>query len=465
MKLPSSLLRGCRRTCGVLALGLAAGARSAEPMPAAPAAEFWNNPEFVRRFTGSYGIHSEIEPKFATPEEQTLFQQLVPLMRDKPKEAAAQLAAKITPSSSALLDFTLGSLLFQDGDLAGAVARYEAAIAKFPDFRRAHRNLGLAQAREGRFEEALPALTRTVELGGGDGIVYGLLGYCHLSLEHHVSAEIAYRNAILFAPETADWRLGLVKSLVAQERFREAADLLEELIRRSPGNDTLWALQAGVYVQMDQPVKAAVNYEMLRRMGRATPAQLMLLGDLYMTQESPSLALPVYLEGTSAGPGKNLSRSIRAAEILVGRGAWEEARALFGRIREAGGAALTEEEQLRLLKLEARVALASGDAEAAVPVLEQVVTRNPLDGEALLLLGDHYARNEQPEKAAFRFELAAKLEGFEPDAYLKHAQMLVRQRKYDAALDLLRKAQKLKPRDNVQRYLEAVERVARGAVR
>ncbi len=461
MKPPAFSLRA-RLLAGLL---LAVGGWLPAARSAAPDAGFWDSPEFARRFTGSYGIHSEIEPKFATPEEQALFQQLVPLMRDNPKEAVSRLTAAITPSSSALLEFTLGSLLFQEGDVAGAVARYEGAIARFPDFRRAHRNLGLALAREGRFAEALPALTRTIELGGGDGVVYGLLGYCHLSLEHSLSAEVAYRNAILFAPDNADWSLGLVKALVAQERFREAAGLLEELLQRNPANDSLWALQAGVYVQMDEPVKAAVNYEVLRRMGRATGAQLMLLGDLYMTRESPELALAAYLEGTSAESAGNVTRSLRAAEILVGRGAWEEARALFGRIREVAGEGLAEEEQLRLLKLEARVALASGDAAGAVPVLEQVVSRNPLDGEALLLLGDHHARNDEPAKAAFRFDLAAKIEGFEADAWLKHAQMLVRQRKYDGALELLRKAQKLKPRDNVQRYLEAVERVSRGATR
>jgi hypothetical protein len=39
--------------------------------------------------------------------------------------------------------------------------------------------------------------------------------------------------------------------------------------------------------------------------------------------------------------------------------------------------------------------------------------------------------------------------------------MLVQSQKYPQAIELLRKAQKVRPRDNVQRYLEKMEQIAR----
>ena len=87
-------------------------------------------------------------------------------------------------------------------------------------------------------------------------------------------------------------------------------------------------------------------------------------------------------------------------------------------------------------------------------VLEEVTQRNPLDAEAPDTAGDYYAKNGQPEKAQFRYETAGKISGFEADALVKQAQLLVSNRKYDGALELLRKAQKVRSRDNVQRYLE-----------
>jgi tetratricopeptide (TPR) repeat protein len=126
-----------------------------------------------------------------------------------------------------------------------------------------------------------------------------------------------------------------------------------------------------------------------------------------------------------------------------------------------GGTPLAGEDELKLLKLESKVAMSTGQGEKAAQTLEQIVQKNPLDGEALLLVGDYYARNGQPEKAEFRFDTAAKLEGFEADAFVKRAQLLVQSQKYLQAAELLRKAQKAKPRDNVQRYLEKVEQLAR----
>jgi tetratricopeptide (TPR) repeat protein len=199
---------------------------------------------------------------------------------------------------------------------------------------------------------------------------------------------------------------------------------------------------------------------MLRRLGKATPQSLFLLGDLYMSQESRELALNAYLDALEKDAGQNPAKALRPAQILVSRGAWDEARKLFAKIRGAGSALMGEDE-LKLLKLESKVAMSTGAGEEAIKVLEQIIQRNPLDGEALLLAGDYYAKNDQKEKAEFRYDTASKLEGFEADAFVKHAQLLVQSQKYPQAAELLRKAQKLKPRDNVQRYLEKVEQIAR----
>ena len=236
--------------------------------------------------------------------------------------------------------------------------------------------------------------------------------------------------------------------------------MLDELIQQYPERDNLWTLQANVYTQKDLPDQAALCLEMLRRLGRATPSSLFLLGDLYMVQESPELALGAYLEALEQDGGQNPAKALRPAQILVSRGAWDEARSLFREIRERGIAPSSDDE-LKLLKLESKVAMSTGAGDEAIQVLEQIILRNPLDGEALLLAGDYYAKAGQLEKAEFRYDTASKLEGFEVDAFVKHAQLLVQTRKFPQAAELLRKAQKVKPRDNVQRYLDKVEQIAR----
>ncbi|MCU0770634.1 MAG: tetratricopeptide repeat protein [Verrucomicrobia bacterium] len=431
------------------------------PVPAGhELASLWNDPEFTRRLLGSYGFASEVEPRM-TPEEQATYRdKVVPLLREDQQKARETLESLAQPGASAVFDFTLGNIYFQAEDLTNAVTHFQAAIAKFPDYRRAHKNLGFALVRSGQYAAAIKPLVSTVELDGGDGKVFGLLGFAYASLGRHVSAEAAYRQALVFEPENLDFKLGLVKSAVSTANYDYALALLDELIREYPERENLWSLQANLYIQKEQPAKAIISLEMLRRAGKATPPSLYLLGDLHMSQDAPDLALAAYLDALNLDNGQNPTRALRAAQILVSRNAFDQASQLFVKIRQAP-TALSDPDELKLLKLESKVAMSSGAGEKAIETLEQIVQKDPLDGEALLLAGDYYARNGQKEKAELRYQTASAIQGFEADAYVKHAQLLVQSQKYAPAAELLRKAQKVKPRDNVQRYLDKVDQLAK----
>jgi tetratricopeptide (TPR) repeat protein len=304
-----------------------------------------------------------------------------------------------------------------------------------------------------------------VSLGEGDGLTLGLLGYCLLNQENYLSAQVAYQQAVLVDPGNLDWRLGLIKCFIALGTHAPAINLLDELIAQYPDREQLWSLQANVFVQLEQPQKAIVNLEAIRRLNKANLQNLGLLGDLYMAQDAKDLALPIYLEAMEKEKGQNPARAFRATEILASRGAWDEANTMMAKIREIYGVGLSPEDELRSLRLEARIAMGREEGRKAITLLEQITERNPTDGEALLLAGDYYARNGEPERAEIRYESAAKVEGYSADAWVKHAQLLVQQRKYPEAVELLRRAQKLQPRDNIQDFLERVQVAAQRAGR
>lgn len=429
------------------------------PLPSGhPLAGIWNEPDFVRRLLGSYGFLSEAEPRM-TAEEQALFRdRIVPLLQEDPLKAVAPLEAAIQPSASAVFEYTLGTVYFQNEQFEQAVRYYEQALAKFPDYRRAQRNLALALVRDGRYSEAIRPLARTLALGGWDGRILGLLGFAYLNENRFASAAGAYGQATIFEPDNVDYKLGLVKAWIGLSQYDAAVAMLDELIQQFPDRESLWSLQANVYIQQERAEAAIVNLEILRQLGRADVVQLALLGDLYLMREHADLALDAYLEAVGMGGPATASRGLRAAGILVNRGAWDPARTLMTAMRAAGE--LEGPDALALLKLEARVAVGTGNVEEGLGILEEIARRNPLDGEALLLAGDVLARNGEAEKAAFRYETASRLEGFEADALLKHAQLKVQQQKYAEAVEMLRRAQRIRPRDNVARYLERVEQVA-----
>ena len=85
----------------------------------------------------------------------------------------------------------LGNLLFQKGELDEAAIYYRAATFKYPDFRRAHEQLGYVKFRQGNFPEALGSLSQVIQLGGNKPQTYGLLGFSYLQTEQFVSAESA----------------------------------------------------------------------------------------------------------------------------------------------------------------------------------------------------------------------------------------------------------------------------------
>jgi len=424
---------------------------------------FWNSPQFQRQFLASYGVRSNVEPRFENPEEQIFYSQLGDTIRDNPQQAIEKITQQLNASSSAILSYTLGSLHFQEGQHQEAIKHYEVALSQFPDYLRAHKNLGIALIREERFGDSITHLIETINLGGADGTVYGLLGNAYLNLEKYASARLAYQNATLLDAENPLWELGIIKCAIATERYQEAVSLLDGVLSKQPDNAALWALQGNVYLQMEEADKAAVNFEILRKSGKATLQHLMLLGDIYMLSESIDLALAVYLEAIDQDGKGDIRRSLNAARILLNQGAWEPASAMFTKIRQAHESTLSEQETFQLLKMESQVAIANGKGQEALSVLEQIIEKNPLDAEALLLAGDFYMQAEDFEKALFRFEMVARIPGSESDGWIKQATVLVKQQQYTKAIELLEKAQKSNPRDNIQKFLDSVKRVANAA--
>ncbi|NLH42204.1 MAG: tetratricopeptide repeat protein [Planctomycetes bacterium] len=423
--------------------------------------QIWRSPEFQKRFTESFLAETEIEPTVTQPEREKMLKVLELISADKLDEAARMLQKETKEGSSAVYDFTLANIHFRKEQLDEAAAAYLRAVNKYDKFLRAWKNLGLIYVRTAQFEKAIPALTKVIELGGGDKYTYGMLGFAYSSTENHLCAESAFRQAILLDPATLDWKMGLARSLFKQQCYAEAAALCDSLITNDPNRADLWLLQANAYIGLNQPMKAAVNYELVDRLGKSTVDSLNMLGDIYVNQELFGIAVVSYIRALEQDPKRSVERAIRAAKVLAARGALDETRRLVERIEALQGIDLSKADQRDLLMLRVRIAVAEHAGEAEIKLLEELVALDPLDGESLILLGQYCARSGDTEKAVFYYERAESLEKHEADAKIRHAQLLVGQGKYGEALPLLRRAQDLKPRDDVQKYLEQVERVAK----
>lgn len=424
-------------------------------------ASIWADPTFKRQFVGSYGVNAEVEPRLL-PDEVASLEKVRPFMGTDLAKAETMLKEIVKPQSSATLDFTLAGVQFQQDRMADALANYRSAVAKFPSFRRAWRNIGLINVRTGDYAAAIPAFTKMIELGGGDAFSYGLLGVAYAAKEDYQAAEAAYRSALLLQPDNTEWRFGLTRCVFKQEKFEDAAALLDVLIERYPDNAQFWLLQAHTRLGLKQSLKAAENLEVVDQLGKSTVDTLHTLGDIYVTENLPDLAVSAYVRAIRIDPAQSASRPIRSAEALAGRGAFEQSRLVAKEIHSVFEKTMPDGDRRRLLKVEAKLSMAEGaGGDETVLLLEEIVKLDPLDGEALMLLGQHYEKKSEPDRAIFYYERAASVDAFEAEAKVRHAKVLVGLNRHTDAVPLLRRAQEIKPRDNVARYLEQVERLAK----
>ncbi|QDU66093.1 tetratricopeptide repeat protein [Engelhardtia mirabilis] len=421
----------------------------------------WTDPKFQRRFTESYMAQTEVEPRLTELERETMQEFLDLMSADKVDQAATLMREQRGDASSAVFDFSLANIHFQADELNQAASAYEAAVEKFPKFLRAWKNLGLVRARQSEFSHAAAAFTEVLELGGGDATTYGLLGIARMNLGQDMAAESAFRMATMLDPVTPDWRMGLARCFFNQKRFAEAVSLTESMIAEDPDRAELWLLQANAFIGQGDAGHAAENYELVDRLGGSTVGSLTTLGDIYVNEKLFDMAADAYARALDMDLSGELARPMRAAGILAARGALEPTRELIGRIEWRFGDALDDAGRVELLKLKARLSLIEGAGDEEAAILEQVVALDPFDGDALLLLGDHARRNDDPQKAIYYYERASNLEEFEAEAKVRHAQVLVDSGDYAPALRLLERAQTLRPLSSVQDYLERVDRVAK----
>lgn len=446
----------------LLVLGLALNATSllAQRSAKNPGAELWNDPEFVKSFIGSYAFLIGYEPKISDEEKEAL-RALVELIKASPQAAITQLRPQVKTSSSAAFDFILANLYFQEGKLQEAEQFYKTAVKKYPNFRRAYKNLGLVQVQAGNFKDAIPSIAKALELGEVDGRAYGLLAYGYLTEGKYYPAEAAYRQAILIQPDQKDWKIGLARCLLETERYNEAISLFDTLLQDEPDNSDFWLLQSNAFIGNEQSLRAAQNLEIVRRMGKAELSTLTLLGDIYMNNTIPDLALDAYLSAVEMAQPQDVDALLRATNILTRSTNFEQAANLISDIRKNEALTLSPEQDLELLNQEAKIARAEGNDDAAVVILNKIVERDALNGEAIIELANYYADKDMLPEAINRYEQAAKINTYERQALIAHGQTLVRNAKYRDALPLLKRALQLKAEQNLEDYTARVERAAK----
>lgn len=419
----------------------------------------WDNPQFVDRFLGTYGVDSKREPQITQEESEVLNQVVAAAKQDDFSGALVliQESIKKMDDYSPAFDFISANLNFQQGNLDAAEAAYKKAIDRFPEFRRAYENLGRLSLQRGKYEDAVKYITAAMELGSTSSDLYGLLGFCYLNAGNPLSALDAYRLASALDPDNKDWKVGKAQALLMTEQFASAAALFSELLDVDPENERYLTALSNCYLGLGDHVASSRVLEVLRRMGKADGNALRLLGDIYLNENMPDLALGPYLEARKGKKPIDLKTQVRIAGILANRDGVNEAAGLVASI-EADSPDMSDQLKLDFLLVKASISQSRGDMDTAQTILEEILKLDPVYGPGLLQLGRMNYDKGEFEEAIFYFERATTIKAIEEEALIAIARTHVALRNYDDAARYLRRSVALNPNENVRNYLDAVVR-------
>lgn len=150
----------------------------------------------------------------------------------------------------------LGTARKRHGDLPGALLALTRAAELEPDDARAHANVALVLRELGRPEQAREALDRAVAALGGDPQRQRFVASLLLDAGEAAQAESAFRAILEENPADLLALEGLGRALALLGRWKDAQDVLEQVLPQRPEAVESWALAGEAALRAGDPQRA-----------------------------------------------------------------------------------------------------------------------------------------------------------------------------------------------------------------
>ena len=172
------------------------------------------------------------------------------------------------------------------GAAAEALQQFRRARALNPQQGNAYLEIGGLLCQERQYGAAVKHLLRALEYGAAAAQANASLGYAYEQLGHRQLAEQFYREALVLAPKAAELRLRLADLLEAQDRWREAADVL----------------QAALTLTTDRANEAFLKARVALLRQPQSPETYLALADLYISNGDIPKGLAAYRKAAPLDP-------------------------------------------------------------------------------------------------------------------------------------------------------------------
>ncbi len=320
-------------------------------------------------------------------------------------------------------EFQRSAALFSMGKLAEAkasLARVNALLAEYPVsdqlkqiFVRVQISFGEIALAESKFDDAEKAFRKALELNpqsnSQNGRAHSGLAEVFYSANKFPEAIAAAKAAIAAGDDRPAIFALLGVTLTVTNKFDEALPALDEALKREPKNASALLYRAEIFIAKNKPAEAAADLR-------------------------SALAIE-----------PNTRTKLRLASLLAQSKQFEAAIALFQEVVNAEPA-----------NAEARTALTatlidSGKAEAAVAELEQLIKAEPNRAVLRAQLAE-LLLPKNAEKALEQYRAAAELDPKNANHHVGVASALVKLRKFQEAVDVLKPVLAANPKGDVEYF-------------
>jgi tetratricopeptide (TPR) repeat protein len=410
-----------------------------------------------RIINNSFNFRKEREPDM-TAAEFALYERLSGMVETNAAFALQLLETMLgdEDEDSAAFDLALGNLYYAEDRIEEAVARYDSAVEKYPEFLRGWVNIAMIHYQKKDFAKAATAYAQAINLGDRDAQTFGLLAFCMRQTGNTIGAEMAFMQAMIASPEDTNWIGGLLELYFVNSRYAESEPLIRELIRLEPQKSENWMLYASLLTSLDRPLEAATQLEVARSLGVAEPNAIALLGDLYVGLGFIAEAISVYESMPDNSSELGTGRILSYARSLISKGNLTEARSMLDKIDPSPQWEIAKPRYFAIAEL----AVADQDWAEAELAFQGILQKNPLDPYALLGLGNVYVELNDPARAEFTFEFALQVSESEHRASLELANIFLAQTNYERAVQFLNRADSLHPSSAIRSQVARINALA-----
>jgi tetratricopeptide (TPR) repeat protein len=402
----------------------------------------------------SSGFLKDREPEM-TAEEYAVYEKVVDMLRSQPELAITLLEGMMTENQqpSPAFEFILGNAYFLAGQKDKAEARYLSAVKRYPTFIRAWYSLGVLYYSVDRYSDAVPCLSQATSLGDRDPATLGLLGYCQERTGNAIVAEVCYMQALAVDSGNTDWMEGLLRIYVQRRQFESAEILAKSLIKLRPSDSSYWLAYANILVSENRKLDAMIMLEAAAGAGVAGPRELNMLADLYAEQGLDPEAIGAYQRLLAVAPDQGERQLLRFAQVLIANGSLKEAEGVLDGLPVA----LSPVGRIGALQARSDLFAARKQWPEARRELEELLRAAPLDGKALLSLGEIYLAEGDFIHAGFALEAAFKVPETTYQASIELANIELKNRHFARCVEYLQAALNIERTEELQNYLDRVK--------